>query len=92
MPKSSLESLPNIGPKIAATLNKIGITDREQFLARDPYEIFHELTEKVDPSLCRCALASIVGAHHGVKWNTIHAQAAKEFDRLYPDHTWKNKC
>lgn len=39
---------------------KIGITTPEEFLQRDPYEVFHELKTKVDHTLCRCALASIV--------------------------------
>ncbi len=89
--KDSLESLPNIGKIIAGKLQKIDITTADEFLARDPYEIFEELLEKVDPTLCRCALASIVGAKQGVKWHKITREANIEFLKRYPKHKW-GKC
>lgn len=85
-----VSSLPNIGPTTAKKLNKIGIVTIDDFLCRNPYEIFAELLEKVDPTLCRCALASIIGAHIGQPWHKITKQAAKEFERLYPTHYWGN--
>jgi hypothetical protein len=94
MPKSPLTKLPNIWPTTAEALMKIGITTPEEFLARDPYEIFYELKTKVDPTLCRCALAWIVGASTGQKRHTLHKSAAQEFETRYPTmkwHTsWKN--
>ena len=89
---NDVASLPNIGKVIAKNLEKIGIVSAEEFLSRDPYDIFDELLDVVDPTLCRCALASIVGAHRGVKWHTVTKQAAKEFDKRYPQHSWKTKC
>ncbi|GHW02719.1 hypothetical protein AGMMS50249_5050 [candidate division SR1 bacterium] len=83
--KSPLTTLPNIGPVIADKLIKIGITTPDQFLSRDPYEIFYQLKTKIDPTLCRCALASIIGASKGVKRNTIHKSSAIEFEARYPD-------
>ena len=68
---------------------KIGISTPEEFLVRDPYEVFYQLKNKVDPTLCRCALAAIVGAKEGVKWNTLHKIAAQEFERRYPEEEWK---
>lgn len=88
----SLKSLTNIGPVTIKKLNKIGIYTREDFLTRDPFEVFAELIEKVEPELCRCALASIVGAKLNVKWHEVTHAAAKEFEKRYPNHTWKNKC
>ena len=67
---------------------KIWITTPEEFLARDPYEVFYQLKHKVDPKLCRCCLAAIVGAKEGVKWNTLHKSAAKEFEKRYPEEQW----
>ncbi len=92
MDPHSLESLPNIGKVIAGNLRSIGIQTKEEFLARDPYEVFHELTQKVDPTLCRCALASIIGAYEGIVWHKITKHAAKEYDEQYPKHRWKNRC
>lgn len=87
--KSPLTKLPNIWPVIADNLIKIWITTPEEFLAKDPYEIFYQLKKKVDPTLCRCALASIVWASQGVKRNIIHKTSAKEFEKRYPSEERK---
>jgi hypothetical protein len=87
----SLTSLPNIGGITAAQLHKIGITTKQQFLRRDPYKIFDELRKKVDPTLCRCALASIVGAKKGIRWHLITKDSAKEYEKRHPRHVW-GKC
>jgi hypothetical protein len=91
MAGDSLTSLPNIGGITAAQLRKIGITTRQQFLRRDPYQVFAELRRKVDPTLCRCALASIVGAKKGVRWHLITKESAKEYEKRHPRHVW-GKC
>jgi hypothetical protein len=87
----SLRSLPNIGPTTAAKLRQIGITSKKEFLKRDPYKVFDELRKKVDPTLCRCALAGIVGAKKGVPWHTITKKSAKEYEKKHPRHVW-GKC
>lgn len=94
MDKSSyaVESLTNIGPVMGRALRSIGIETRQQFLRRDPYKVYAELLVKVDPSLCRCALASLVGAKKGVKWHLVTQEAAAEFHRRYPNHEWANRC
>lgn len=87
-----LESLPNIGKAMASKLRLIGIEDRQAFLKQDPYEIYAQLLAKVDPSLCRCVLASVVGAKQGIKWHKITKQAAAEFQKRYPNHEWADAC
>jgi hypothetical protein len=87
----SLRSLPNIGPTTATKLRQIGITTRQDFIRRDPYKVFEELRKKVDPTLCRCALAGIVGAKKGVPWHTITKKSAKEYEKRHPKHVW-GKC
>ncbi len=87
----SLISLPNIGPTTAAKLARIGIMTKKDFLRRDPYKVFDELRKKVDPTLCRCALAGIVGAKKGVRWHTVTKESAKEYERKHPRHVW-GKC
>lgn len=89
---NSLLSLPNIGKVSAKKLMQIGILNREEFLARNPYQIFDELLEKVDPTLCKCALASIVGAAYGIPWYKIRKIAIAEFKRYNPEHVFENKC
>ena len=90
-PDDSLRSLPNIGPTTSAKLVQIGITTRKEFLRRDPYKVFDELRRKVDPTLCRCALAGIVGAKKGVHWHTVTKESAKEYEKKHPRHVW-GKC
>jgi len=89
--KSCLGSLPNIGKVTERKLNAIGIFRREEFLRRDPYAVFHELRRKVDPTLCRCALAGIVGAKLGLPWHQVTKASAREYERRHPGHTW-GKC
>jgi len=84
----SLVSLQNIGSVMAMNLRSIGINTKEEFLNRDPYEIFRELLDKTDPTLCRSALAGIVGAHLDVPWHKVSKEAAAEFIRRYPEHKW----
>ena len=86
----ALTALPNIGKVTAAKLREISIGTAEEFLARDPYEVFAALLEK-DPTLCRCALSGIVGAHRGLKWNLVMEEAVAEFSRRRPSHNWKDR-
>jgi len=89
---NTLQSLPNIGKVTAKKLMQIGIFTKEDFLSRDPYQVFDELLKKIDPTLCRCALAGIVGAKEDKPWHAVTKQAAIEFDKRYPEHQWKDKC
>jgi uroporphyrinogen-III synthase len=88
----SLTCLVNIGNVTAKKLERIGIYTKEDFLSRDPYEVYTLLLENVDPSLCRCMLASLVGAKKGVPWHTITKKTAEEYQKRNPDHHWKNNC
>ncbi len=83
-----LTDLPNIGKKTATQLEKIGITTCEDFLKRDPYDVFHELRSKVDKTLCRCALAGIVGAKTGQAWHKVTKASAAEYEKRHPGHRW----
>jgi len=87
----SLRRLTNIGPVTAKKLNQIGIFSKEDFLRRDPYEIFENLRQQVDPTLCRCALALIVGAKLGLPWHRITKTTAREYEKRHPGHVW-GKC
>jgi nucleotidyltransferase/DNA polymerase involved in DNA repair len=83
-----LTDLPNVGKMTALKLEKIGITTAEDFLKRDPYAVFHELRTKVDRTLCRCALAGIIGAKTGEPWHKITKKTAAEYERRHPGHKW----
>jgi nucleotidyltransferase/DNA polymerase involved in DNA repair len=83
-----LTDLPNIGKTTAAKLERIGIRTPEDFLKRDPYDVFFELRAKVDKTLCRCALAGIIGAKTGEPWHKITKKTAAEYERRHPGHRW----
>jgi TfoX C-terminal domain len=87
----SLRSLPNIGSVTEKKLKRIGIFSKEDFLRRDPYEVFATLRREVDPTLCRCALALIVGAKLGQPWHRITKATAREYEKRHPEHVW-GKC
>lgn len=87
----SLRSLANIGAVTEKKLNRIGIRTADDFLHRDPYQVFAELRQKVDPTLCRCALALIVGAKLGLPWHQVTKNSAREFEKRHPGHVW-GKC
>lgn len=84
-------SLSNIGTVTAKKLAKIGIITKQDFLKQNPYVVFNELLMRVDPTLCRCALACIVGAVLNKPWHEITKVTAKEFEKLYPRHSWNAK-
>jgi hypothetical protein len=83
-----LTDLPNIGKTTAAKLEKIGIKGKKDFFRRDPYKVYQKLLKEVDPTLCRCALASIVGAKTGEPWHKITKKTAEEYKRRHPGHQW----
>ena len=88
---SKLTDLPNIGKVIAKKLEHIWIHSAEEFLSKNPYEVFDTLLRKEDPTLCRCALASIIGAHYGRKRNLIMKEAVQLYEKTHPDHK-RGKC
>jgi hypothetical protein len=83
-----LTSLKNIGATTARKLERIGIRDADDFLARDPYEVFRMLRRKVDPTLCRCALAGLVGAKLDAPWHKVTKLSAAEYEKRHPRHKW----
>jgi hypothetical protein len=83
-----LTSLRNIGSTTARKLELIGVRSAEDFLARDPYEVFYTLRRKVDPTLCRCALAGLVGAKLNAAWHKVTRQSAAEYEKRHPRHKW----
>ena len=84
---AKLSSLINIGKKVEQDLQGIGLFTAEEFLQADPYQVFHILHQK-EPRSCRCMLATIVGAHQGIKWPLVHKSAAIEYEKRYPEVVW----
>ena len=63
-----LRLIPNVGPKMAAELVKLGVTRLEDAAARDPDEMYHELcaidAKRHDPCV-RGVFAAVVSYAEG---------------------------
>jgi hypothetical protein len=58
-----LEDIPNVGPAIAANLRQLGITQPDDLVGRDPYEMYDDLWritgQRHDPCLLDTFIASV---------------------------------
>jgi hypothetical protein len=79
----NLTSLVNIGKSMETRLNGLGIHTAEEFLARDPEDLYF-LLEKSEPNLHLAVLACFVGAHTGTSWHYIYKEVKADFLRRHP--------
>ena len=63
-----LQTLRNIGPKMAADLLSLGVETPEQMLEADPEALYEELRRRCGGRLDRCVLYAFRGAKHGIPW------------------------
>ena len=80
-----LQEIPNIGPKMAAVLIKLGVTSLEDARSRDPDEMYHELcaleAKRHDPCM-RDIFAAVVSYADGAParpwWEFTPERKARE--------------
>lgn len=63
-----LQSLRNIGPKMAADLLSLGIESPEQMLEADPEALYEEMRLRRGGYLDRCVLYAFRGAKYDIPW------------------------
>jgi len=80
-----LQEIPNVGPKMAADLLKLGVTRLEDAAGRDPDEMYHELcvldAKRNDPCVGDVFAAVISYAEgHPARpwWEFTHERKARE--------------
>lgn len=73
-----LTDLPNIGPKLAENLNKIGVDTPEQLRELGAEEAFVRIRAQVDPTACLHQLEALAGAEEGVKKSLLSAERKAE--------------
>lgn len=60
---ATLEALPNVGHSVAAFLRQLGITQPDDLLGRDPYEMYDDLCgitgQRHDPCLLDTFIAAV---------------------------------
>jgi len=63
-----LQTLRNIGPKLAADLVSLGIESPEQMCAADPEALYEQLRLHNGGKLNRCVLYAFRGAKYDIPW------------------------
>ncbi len=59
---AKLESIPNVGPVIAAKLRLLGFASPSELAGRDPYEMFQDLGERTGERYDPCLLDVFISA------------------------------
>lgn len=78
-----LTDLPNIGPKLAENLQKIGVTTPKQFQTLGAEEAFLRIRAQVDPTACLHQLEALAGAEAGVKKSLLPPERKVELKTWY---------
>lgn len=73
-----LTDLPNIGPKLAENLEKIGVTGPDQLRAMGAEEAFLRIRAQVDPAACLHQLEALAGAVEGVRKGLLSPERKAE--------------
>jgi hypothetical protein len=63
-----LQTLHNIGPKLAAKLLSLGIETPEQMREADSEALYEELRQRSGGKLDRCVLYAFRGAKYDIPW------------------------
>lgn len=66
-----LTDLPNIGPKLADNLRRVGIDTPERLRELGTQEAFLRIRAQVDPTACFHQLTALAGAEAGVPKKTL---------------------
>lgn len=78
-----LTDLPNIGPKLAENLEKIGVADPGQLRALGAEGAFLRIRAQVDPTACLHQLEALAGAVEGVKKSLLPPERKAELKTWY---------
>lgn len=78
-----LTDLPNIGPKLAENLQKIGVNTPKQFQMLWAEGAFLRIRAQVDPTACLHQLEALAGAAEGVKKSLLPPERKAELKAWY---------
>jgi len=76
-----IESLPNIGPELAAQLQKIGISTAEDLLRIGAVAAWQRLV-RVGLRDCMNSLLALEGAIEGVRWQEVPVERKEELKMM----------
>lgn len=82
----TLTEMPNVGPKLAENLRRVGLETAEDFRTTGAEEAFLRIRAQVDPTACFHQLTALAGAELGVPKKMLpperRAALRDFFDRL----------
>lgn len=79
----SLTDLPNVGPKLAENLRRVGLETPEDFRAAGAREAFLRIRAQVDPAACFHQLTALAGAELGIPKKAIPAEEKAELRAFF---------
>lgn len=78
-----LTDLPNIGPKLADNLRRIGVGSAEQFRETGAREAFLRIRAQVDPAACFHQLTALAGAEEGIPKKALPPEERAELRSFF---------
>jgi len=79
---TELETLPNIGPVLAACLRQAGINSAEELRSLGERRAFEKLRATMPEDACLSKLYAIAGAIEGVRWHSLSFERRAELATL----------
>ena len=78
-----LQELPNIGPKLAENLRRVGLQDAEALRSVGAEEAFLRIRAQVDPTACFHQLTALAGAEMGIPKKSLPAERKAELRTFF---------
>lgn len=78
-----MTDLPNVGPKLAENLRRVGLETPEEFREAGAKEAFLRIRAQVDPAACFHQLTALAGAELGVPKKMIPAEKKAELRAFF---------
>ena len=79
----TLTGLPNVGPKLAENLRRVGLETPEDFRAVGAREAFLCIRAQVDPTACFHQLTALAGAELGVPKKAVPEEKKAELRAFF---------
>jgi DNA transformation protein len=77
-----LSDLPNIGSKLEAQLNEVGIEKIEQLKEIGSKQAWLDI-KAIDSSACINRLCALEGAIQGIRWHNLSVEVKSELKEFY---------
>ena len=79
----NLTDLPNVGPKLAENLRRVGLETPEDFRAAGAREAFLRVRAQVDPTACFHQLTALAGAELNMPKKEISPEKKAELRAFF---------